>query len=141
VRQCLLNLLSNAAKFTRDGVISLEGRWVVERGAERLELAVEDTGIGMTDEQLDRLFQAFTQADSSTTRKFGGTGLGLAITRHYCRMMGGDVAVTSTPGQGSRFTLTLPVAAASGAPEAGPLGGSMVTEDQRALNRQGRGAP
>ena len=109
VRQALFNLLSNASKFTERGTITLtaareitgsDGSWIV--------LQVKDTGIGMTREQLSRMFQAFSQADASTVRKYGGTGLGLAITRHFCRMMGGDVTVASEPGAGSTFTLRLP---------------------------------
>ncbi len=104
VRQSLLNLLSNAAKFTESGTITLE---VVSAGENRLFI-VRDTGIGMTAEQMAGLFEAFSQADASTTRKYGGTGLGLAITRHFCRMMGGDASVQSAPGQGTAFTLCLP---------------------------------
>lgn len=108
VRQVLLNLLSNAAKFTEKGTISLEvtreadvtGSWVVFR--------VRDTGIGMTPEQTAKLFQAFTQADGSTMRKYGGTGLGLALSRKFCGMMGGDINVESVPGRGSTFTVRLP---------------------------------
>ena len=108
VRQVLLNLLSNAAKFTEKGTVSLDvtreedvaGTWVVFR--------VRDTGIGMTPEQLGKLFQAFTQADGSTQRKYGGTGLGLALSRKFCMMMGGDVNVESEPGKGSTFTMRLP---------------------------------
>ena len=106
VKQALLNLLSNACKFTRDGTVGL----AVTRDAGRVALRVWDSGIGMSAEQLGRLFQAFTQADSSTTRKYGGTGLGLVITRSFARMLGGDVAVESEPGRGSVFTLALPVA-------------------------------
>ncbi len=73
-----------------------------------LTFAVSDTGIGMTDEQLGKLFQSFSQAEATTQKKYGGTGLGLAISRHFCRMMGGDIAVTSEPGAGSTFTITLP---------------------------------
>jgi PAS domain S-box-containing protein len=104
VRQSLLNLLSNAAKFTTDGTITLEAR----REDDWRLFTVRDTGIGMTPEQMAGLFEAFTQADASTTRKYGGTGLGLAITRRFCRLMGGDATVESVPGQGSAFTLRLP---------------------------------
>jgi CheY-like chemotaxis protein len=125
VRQTLVNLLSNAAKFTENGTITLS----VERIADcRLQIAdyekqspvsnlqspiafrVADTGIGMTPEQLGRLFQAFAQADASTTRKYGGTGLGLAISRRFCQMMGGDIAAESEAGKGTTFTVTLPAA-------------------------------
>ena len=109
IRQTLLNLLSNASKFTSEGVIHL-GAWR-ERDGERGDLIVfkvKDTGIGMTPEQMDRLFEAFSQADSSISRKYGGTGLGLAVTRRFCRLMGGDIAVESVPGEGSTFTVQLP---------------------------------
>jgi signal transduction histidine kinase/tetratricopeptide (TPR) repeat protein len=124
VRQALLNLLANAAKFTEHGTITLRvgrmrdaGRRMrderaassrIPHPASLIVFEVADTGIGMTAEQVAKLFQSFTQADSSTTRKYGGTGLGLAITRHFCRMMGGDVSITSQPGVGSTFTITLP---------------------------------
>jgi len=104
VRQTLFNLLSNASKFTEKGTISLSAR----RDGDWMVLAVADTGIGMTAEQLGRLFQAFTQADASTTRKFGGTGLGLVISRTFCTMMGGDVTVTSEPQVGTTFSVRLP---------------------------------
>jgi GAF domain-containing protein/CheY-like chemotaxis protein len=107
LRQILLNLLSNACKFTRQGEVRLRARRVVD-GHNWVELAVADTGIGMTAEQQARLFQEFSQADASTARRFGGTGLGLAITRRLARMMGGDVTVTSEAGKGSVFTLRLP---------------------------------
>lgn len=109
VRQNLFNLISNAAKFTKQGRITLEVRRSPdERGGEWLEFRVSDTGIGMTPAQMAKLFQAFAQADASTTRDYGGTGLGLAITRHFCRMLGGDVTVDSEHGRGSTFTVTLP---------------------------------
>ena len=108
VRQGLFNLLSNASKFTEQGTISLSISRVTEEGAEWVNFAVTDTGIGMTDEQMSGLFQAFAQAEASTSRRFGGTGLGLAITRHFCRMMGGDVSVESEAGKGSTFTMRLP---------------------------------
>ncbi len=108
LRQCLLNLLSNAAKFTQSGTVTLRVRWL-EQGADRwFECAVADTGIGMTPEQLDRIFQPFSQADASIGRSYGGTGLGLTISRHFCEMMGGTVEVASEPGKGSTFTLRLP---------------------------------
>jgi signal transduction histidine kinase len=107
VRQCLFNLLSNACKFTKDGTVRLEGR----RNGDTLNFLIQDTGIGMTPEQLQKLFQPFVQADSSTTRKFGGTGLGLTITRELARLMGGDVTVTSIPGVGSTFALSLKIGA------------------------------
>jgi signal transduction histidine kinase len=107
-RQSLLNLVSNACKFTEQGRVSVACERI-ERGSDRwMEVSVDDTGIGITTEQMDRLFQPFTQADASTTRKYGGTGLGLAITRRLCRMMGGDVEVSSNPGVGSRFSIVLP---------------------------------
>jgi len=131
LKQSLLNLMSNGCKFTENGLVRL----TVSLTPEEVLFELRDTGIGMTPAQLEKLFQAFTQADASTTRQFGGTGLGLAITRRLCRMLGGDVTVTSTPGEGSVFTINLPLreeedaaeppqperapAAASGA--AGPL--------------------
>jgi signal transduction histidine kinase/DNA-binding response OmpR family regulator len=111
VRQALFNLLSNASKFTEHGRIVLEvtrqtkpelseGEWLI--------FSVSDSGIGMNEEQMAKLFQAFSQADASTTRKYGGTGLGLAITKHFCLMMGGDISVTSELGVGTTFTISLP---------------------------------
>jgi signal transduction histidine kinase/CheY-like chemotaxis protein len=107
LRQILLNLLSNACKFTKQGEVTLSVRKVVD-GRHWVEFAVADTGIGMTAEQQAKLFEEFSQADSSTARRYGGTGLGLAITRKLARMMGGDVTVTSEPGRGSTFTVRLP---------------------------------
>jgi signal transduction histidine kinase len=103
LRQCLFNLISNAAKFTQDGVISVDASVV----GSKLCFAVKDTGIGMTEEQMAKIFEPFVQADESTTRKFGGTGLGLAITRKLARIMGGDADVTSKLGLGSTFTLSI----------------------------------
>jgi CheY-like chemotaxis protein/anti-sigma regulatory factor (Ser/Thr protein kinase) len=117
VRQALLNLLSNASKFTEQGKIGLEAERVSEDGHEWISLRVSDTGIGMAPEQMTKLFQPFTQADASTTRKYGGTGLGLTITRRFAQMLGGDVTVQSEPGHGSCFTLRLPASAAESAPE------------------------
>jgi PAS domain S-box-containing protein len=105
LKQSLLNLVSNACKFTENGTVKLE----VSLPADKVVFRVSDSGIGMTEEQLGRLFQAFSQADASTTRKYGGTGLGLAITRRLCHLLGGDVTVESTPGVGSTFIITLPL--------------------------------
>lgn len=112
VRQCLLNLLSNASKFTKNGVITLDakasscGNWV--------HLTVSDTGIGMTKEQLGRLFQAFMQADTTSTRRYGGTGLGLYLTKRFCDMLGGTITVESEYGKGSTFTIVLPKRSTTG---------------------------
>lgn len=109
LKQSLLNLLSNAAKFTKGGLIKLSiGRTASDHGPTKFTFAVSDSGIGMNDEQVARLFQAFTQADASTTRNYGGTGLGLTISKHFCTMLGGDITVASEPGKGSTFTITLP---------------------------------
>jgi signal transduction histidine kinase/DNA-binding response OmpR family regulator len=105
VKQCLLNLLSNANKFTSKGTLTLTA---AREGNARVSFRVSDTGVGMTKEQLGRLFEAFSQADVSTSKRFGGTGLGLAITRHFCTMLSGDVTVESSPGKGSTFTIILP---------------------------------
>jgi signal transduction histidine kinase/CheY-like chemotaxis protein len=113
VRQVLLNLLSNACKFTEDGVISLEA----EKLGGLVCFRVRDTGIGMTREQIDRLFQAFMQADASVTRKYGGTGLGLVISKRFCQMMGGDLTVQSEHGKGSTFLVTLPEEVTESRPE------------------------
>lgn len=108
LRQSVLNLISNAAKFTKDGTVALSVTRDETGAVPMAVFAVRDTGIGMTEEQLGRLFQAFSQADASTTRNFGGTGLGLALTRRLCRMMGGDVSVSSAVGTGSTFEIRLP---------------------------------
>uniref|UniRef100_UPI003F885D49 hybrid sensor histidine kinase/response regulator n=1 Tax=Methylobacterium sp. NMS12 TaxID=3079766 RepID=UPI003F885D49 len=108
LRQCLINLLSNAAKFTEDGTVLLSASRDERDGDPWLVLRVADTGIGMSGEQQARLFERFTQADASTTRRFGGTGLGLSITRAFARMLGGEVSVVSVEGEGTTFTLSLP---------------------------------
>jgi CheY-like chemotaxis protein len=108
VRQILFNLLSNASKFTEGGTVRLEVRREDASDGDTIVFRVTDTGIGMTDDQLGKLFQAFSQADVSTSRKYGGTGLGLVICRRFAQMMGGDVSVASTYGQGSVFTVHLP---------------------------------
>jgi adenylate cyclase len=108
VRQTLMNLVSNASKFTSNGTVTVSASRRPTGEGERIEFVVADTGIGMTREQVAKLFQEFSQADSSTTRKYGGTGLGLAISRRFCQMMGGDISVESESGQGSRFIVALP---------------------------------
>lgn len=123
VRQILLNLLSNAAKFTEQGTITLEvsreeklkvNKSMDEFNSSFVIFRVMDTGIGMTPNQLQQIFKAFTQADASTTRKYGGTGLGLTISRHFCQMMGGEITAFSQPGQGSIFTVRLPAQVVGG---------------------------
>ena len=152
-RQILLNLLSNACKFTQAGTIALTAERERAAEGERVVFRVADSGIGMTPEQMAKLFEAFTQADASTSRHYGGTGLGLAITRRFSRMMGGDVTVESEPGRGSTFTVRLPArvgdaraeappAAAPAAPEpaARPASGTLLVIDDdpeaRALMRR-----
>ena len=157
VRQILFNLLSNAAKFTREGRIDVRVSSERAGGSNWLRFEVEDSGIGMTPEQVEGLFQAFRQADPSTTRKYGGTGLGLAITRRFCELMGGEVGVESQPGKGSKFSVYLPavaslqeeqearVAAAEKGEVQGPI--VLVVDDdaavrdlvQRFLQREGYG--
>ncbi len=109
VRQSLFNLLSNACKFTEQGAICLDVARAKVEGRDWITFQVTDSGIGITPEQMARLFVPFSQADASTTRKFGGTGLGLAITRRFCQMMGGEIDVSSTPAEGSVFRIRLPV--------------------------------
>ncbi len=118
LRQCLFNLLSNAAKFTEGGRIALTVRRERAAGNDWLTFAVSDSGIGMTPEQLERLFQRFMQADETTTRQFGGTGLGLALSQAFAHLLGGSIVVESTLGQGACFTLRLPAQPAAG--EAAP---------------------
>ena len=108
LRQALLNLMSNANKFTDRGTITIDARQGQQNGDDWIRLAVTDTGIGMTPEQMAKLFQEFSQASSTTASKFGGTGLGLVISRRFCQMMGGDITVKSEPGRGSTFTIRLP---------------------------------
>ncbi|MEG5065725.1 response regulator [Microcoleus sp. B3-A4] len=172
VRQVLLNLLSNAAKFTQNGRIAIgverikneqlkmknqeESSKILISNSEFLSFRVADTGIGMTQEQLERVFQPFTQADASTTREYGGTGLGLAISQRFCQMMGGSIEVSSTLGAGTTFTVLLPKAIkqpeipnkvhdSTSLPDAPAVGTVLVVDDdpisrdliQRALTRQG----
>src|SRR5262245_18901938 len=121
LRQALLNLMNNANKFTEKGTVSLAADRGQENGRDWVTLSVADTGIGMTQEQMDRLFQEFSQASSKTASKYGGTGLGLVISRKFCQMMGGDITVASEPGKGSVFTVWLP----GGAPEDATVGPTM----------------
>ena len=172
VRQVLLNLLSNAAKFTQNGKIAIgverikneqlkmknqeESSQILISNSEFLSFRVADTGIGMTQEQLQRVFQPFTQADASTTREYGGTGLGLAISQRFCQMMGGSIEVSSSLGAGTTFTVLLPSAIkqpeipnkvhdSTSPPDAPAVGTVLVVDDdpisrdliQRALSRQG----
>ena len=108
LKQIILNLTSNACKFTESGVVKITSRLLQDESGERLQIAVCDSGIGMTEEQLGRLFQDFSQADESTTRKYGGTGLGLALSKRFSQMMHGDIIVTSEVNVGSQFTIDLP---------------------------------
>lgn len=110
-RQILLNLLSNAAKFTREGTVTISARRFDNEGIDSVSVAVSDTGIGMTPEQLDKVFDEFTQADDSTTREFGGTGLGLAICKKFAELMDGEITAGSTPGEGTCFTFIVPAIA------------------------------
>jgi signal transduction histidine kinase/DNA-binding response OmpR family regulator len=141
VRQVLFNLLSNAAKFTQHGRVGLEILLVRRQGEEWIEFSVSDTGIGLTPEQQRRLFQSFSQADPSTSRKYGGTGLGLVISRRFAQMMGGDIQLQSDFGRGSTFTVLLPrVAGATrpltrprpAAPEPAPRPLVLVVDDDAA---------
>jgi signal transduction histidine kinase len=110
VRQSLFNLLSNACKFTERGRITLTVSHASDAllPADWITFRISDTGIGITPEQMAKLFQPFTQADASTTRQYGGAGLGLAITKRFCQMMGGDITIDSEVGKGSTFTIRLP---------------------------------
>ena len=107
----LINLLSNACKFTENGTISLNARrdFSSKDNTDWIVFDIIDSGIGLSPDQIDKIFLEFTQADASTTRKYGGTGLGLSISQRFCRMMGGDITVRSEINQGSTFTIRLPV--------------------------------
>jgi len=143
VRQALFNLLSNACKFTDHGAVSLTVAREGSAGRQWMVFTVRDTGIGMTPEQLGRLFEAFSQADAATTRRYGGTGLGLALSRRLCRMMGGDVTAASEAGRGSTFAIRLPAVVAvhveepfaTGPEEAAPpgVGTVLVIDDEAAV--------
>jgi signal transduction histidine kinase/ActR/RegA family two-component response regulator len=145
-RQCLTNLLSNAIKFTPAGRIDVAARYRSRGEAGILEISIADTGIGMTEDQISRLFADFMQADDSTSRRFGGTGLGLSIARRLARLMGGDIVVKSAPNRGSIFTLTVsvePVAVVETSPERqgrpaslGLRGRRILLTDDNAINRK-----
>jgi nitrogen-specific signal transduction histidine kinase/ActR/RegA family two-component response regulator len=157
LKQCVLNLMSNAAKFTRDGEVVLRAARTRRDGRDWLDIVVADTGIGMTDPQIAKLFQPFVQAEAQTSREFGGTGLGLAITRRLAQLLGGDVTVVSAPAKGSTFTLSVPADYEIHIPEAAAAAGAngpvvLVIDDmieardlvRRALSRLGfdvRSAP
>ena len=131
LRQSLFNLLSNAAKFTDHGTITLGVELLAEGPRPRLRFSVTDTGIGMTEQQVGKVFEDFAQADSSTARRFGGTGLGLSISRRFCRMMGGDISVRSIAGVGSTFTIDLPVhVSETAAQDNAPTTQSTITAQQ-----------
>jgi adenylate cyclase len=130
VRQALMNLVSNASKFTSDGMVTVSAATRRTVDGDQVEFAVTDTGIGMSPDQMAKLFQEFSQADSSTTRKYGGTGLGLAISRRFCQMMGGDISVESELGRGSKFVMTLPV-------HVGEAGNSARTSEPSRLRMAG----
>jgi signal transduction histidine kinase len=124
VRQVLLNLLSNAAKFTQHGHVGLTvSRHLSAAGHDEVTFVITDTGIGIPSEYLSQLFLEFTQADVSSTRKYGGTGLGLAISQRFCRMLGGEIAIVSEPGSGTTCTVRLPVAAIRNSPNIELTGG------------------
>src|SRR5262249_34121145 len=120
MRQVLLNLLSNAAKFTERGQITLEASRLALSDEEWVRLCVRDTGIGIAPDQKDKLFQSFSQGDESTTRKYGGTGLGLAISQRFCQMMGGKITVQSELGKGTTFIVDLPAHVVPGEEKAAP---------------------
>ncbi len=154
VRQVVLNLLSNACKFTQGGQIEVAAVREPAPAGDRLVLTVSDTGIGMSAAQRERLFEEFSQGDSSTTRRYGGTGLGLAISHRFCRLMGGEISVRSAPGQGSTFVVRLPMQMCGSAPGSRPepaqpsthaqgrmLAGDRGGERPRGAGTSGRGAP
>ncbi len=138
--QVLLNLVGNALKFTDKGYVLLEvtGR-VMEEGRARIRIMVQDTGIGIPAEVQSRLFKSFSQADASTTRRFGGTGLGLSISRQLVNLMGGEIGVNSLPGEGATFwaELTLPVTAApEPLPQAELNGVRVLVVDENPVSRR-----
>jgi signal transduction histidine kinase/DNA-binding response OmpR family regulator len=137
IRQVLLNLLSNGSKFTSNGEVRLSVRRERRAGVERVVFQVTDTGIGMNAEQQARIFQAFTQADSSTTRKYGGTGLGLVISRHFVEMLGGQMTLESEPGVGTTFTVELPASVGPDPTAADPAADDSTATASLAAARRG----
>jgi signal transduction histidine kinase/DNA-binding response OmpR family regulator len=133
LRQVLFNLLSNASKFTEGGTIRLEAQRLSEADGDWLTFTVTDTGIGMAPEQISKIFEAFSQAEASTTREYGGTGLGLSITREFCEMLGGTIRVASEVGQGSTFTVRLPAEA--------PVGTESTAQDEAQVEVEPEAAP
>ena len=131
LKQIILNLASNACKFTREGVVSISLRLEGDSKTKCLVVAIHDSGIGMTEQQMNRLFEDFSQADVSTTREYGGTGLGLSLSRRFCRIMGGDITVESVKDEGSTFTVTLPVEAVNNS-SAGSLPNKISSTDSSA---------
>lgn len=132
LRQCLLNLISNAAKFTKEGTITLSVKPLISNGISYMQFFVSDTGIGLTPEQLGNLFKAFSQAESSTTRRFGGTGLGLYLTKSFAKILGGDVSIDSEYGKGSTFTLLLPMISTAGVEKVAPAKSSELKIEKNA---------
>jgi PAS domain S-box-containing protein len=120
LRQCIFNLVSNASKFTKDGVVTLGVSRVLRGDQDWLVISLSDTGIGIPDDKLDHVFEEFAQVDDSTTREYGGTGLGLPLSRRLCRLMGGDLTVSSEPGVGSTFTIEIPATVSDGKAESQP---------------------
>jgi signal transduction histidine kinase/CheY-like chemotaxis protein len=138
VRQCLINLLSNAAKFTEKGAIELRVRYEKKGGKEWIIFEVQDSGIGIAPEHIDRIFEPFSQADPSTTRKYGGTGLGLVISQKFCRMMSGSIEVESREGEGSTFRMRLPaeVSLATGGTTSRQFASAATSSSKRRRRRE-----
>ncbi len=133
LKQILVNLIGNAIKFTETGGVRLVTRFVDDGAEPNIQFDVVDTGLGMTKEQVGKLFQAFTQADTSTTRKFGGTGLGLMISKRLAEMLGGDITIESKPGEGSTFRVTINTGSLDGVKMiADPLSATIITPDMTA---------
>jgi signal transduction histidine kinase/DNA-binding response OmpR family regulator len=137
MRQIVFNLLSNAAKFTTEGTVTLAIRRVMRGSEDWIDIRVSDTGIGMTPEQQERVFEEFTQADSSTTRRYGGTGLGLPISRHFAQMMGGDILVDSEVGKGSTFIVQVPAVSRKDKVKTNEVKAAAVDADLPMLNLNG----